>query len=138
MNAGPYTLNGITYTSSGLYIQNFISANGCDSLVYIYLTIAPLRNQTIQMLTNYTKPGISPVHILIYPNPTSNSATIKSNLYLDNATIRLYDPSGRIFIEKSNQNGFEFNIDLSLYAVGLYHVEIENHGIKYYTKVRKE
>ncbi len=39
-----YTLNGITYTTSGRYVQKYTNAAGCDSLINLNLTI------------NYTSP----------------------------------------------------------------------------------
>lgn len=34
-----YTLNGINYYNSGVFTQNFTSATGCDSFLYIHLTL---------------------------------------------------------------------------------------------------
>lgn len=40
---GNYVLNGITYTSSGLYYQSLINAVGCDSIISLNLTIPVIR-----------------------------------------------------------------------------------------------
>ena len=46
----PYTSDaGITYTSTGLYIENYNTINGCDSLYYIDLTIAEGNSTTIDI-----------------------------------------------------------------------------------------
>ena len=39
---GSYTLNGNTYTNSGVYYQNLISTGGCDSTLVIDLTITKI------------------------------------------------------------------------------------------------
>ncbi|MEY3443228.1 MAG: hypothetical protein RLZZ519_1509 [Bacteroidota bacterium] len=37
-----YTLNAVTYDSSGSYFQQFQASNGCDSVVTLHLTVNPL------------------------------------------------------------------------------------------------
>lgn len=44
---GSYTWNGVTYYASGDYIQTFSSANGCDSVVTLHLTVSVLPDATI-------------------------------------------------------------------------------------------
>ena len=76
--------------------------------------------------------------IQLYPNPTSNSITVSSTEYLQDATINVYDITGKLLQELPHQYGHKFNFDLSPYANGLYDIEIQNNGIKYNTKVLKE
>ncbi|MBK9246608.1 MAG: hypothetical protein IPM69_00470 [Ignavibacteria bacterium] len=38
-SAGTFTLNGVTYTSSGKYVQHVRTSNGCDSTIFLTLTL---------------------------------------------------------------------------------------------------
>lgn len=38
-STGTFTLNGVTYTSSGKYVQHVRTSNGCDSTIYLTLTL---------------------------------------------------------------------------------------------------
>ncbi len=38
-NALPYTLNGYTYDAAGLYLQTLTTAEGCDSMLYLQLSV---------------------------------------------------------------------------------------------------
>ncbi|MEI8117220.1 MAG: MopE-related protein [Flavobacteriia bacterium] len=38
-NCGPYTINGQTYASTGLYMQSLTNAVGCDSMLHVNLTV---------------------------------------------------------------------------------------------------
>jgi len=38
-NCGPYTINGQTYSSTGLYMQSLTNAVGCDSMLHVNLTV---------------------------------------------------------------------------------------------------
>ncbi|MFD1550933.1 hypothetical protein DNU06_04980 [Putridiphycobacter roseus] len=45
---GSYTSNaGNVYTATGVYIENFTSVNGCDSILYVDLMVAESVNQSI-------------------------------------------------------------------------------------------
>lgn len=59
--AGTYTLNGQTYSQSGIYTQVIPNANGCDSTITLNLTINSAGINEISQ-TNFN----------IYPNPTKN------------------------------------------------------------------
>lgn len=38
-NCGPYTINGQTYSTSGVYMQSLTNAVGCDSMLHVNLTV---------------------------------------------------------------------------------------------------
>ena len=44
----PFSLNGITYNTSGQFIQVLQNANGCDSVLTIYASISNLNAQILQ------------------------------------------------------------------------------------------
>ena len=61
--------------------------------------------------------------VLIYPNPTSNNLTVDlGDLNGVNTTIKLYDSSSKLVFEK--QSTSTLIIDVSVYAKGLYNLEI--------------
>lgn len=57
---GPYTLNGTTYSESGVYIQNILTANGCDSTITLNLIVEEVGIDGVE--TNDQ-------NILLFPNP---------------------------------------------------------------------
>ncbi len=50
-----YTLNGTTYTTSGIYSQSIVNSLGCDSIITLNLTVIPVGSITIT--TNGSKLG---------------------------------------------------------------------------------
>lgn len=74
----------------------------------------------------------------IFPNPTNNQFTIQSNRKLLNATIKLYNITGQIIIQKTNLSGDNFVVDLSDYAKGIYILEIGGGEAVERVKVVKE
>ena len=62
-------------------------------------------------------------NILVYPNPTSNNLTIDlGHLNGINTTIKLYDSSSKLVLEK--QSTSTLMLDVSGFAKGMYTVEI--------------
>ncbi|MCQ2285772.1 MAG: T9SS type A sorting domain-containing protein, partial [Bacteroidales bacterium] len=56
-----FVWNGATFSVSGDYIQNFVTVNGCDSVVTLHLTI----NQSVETIDNITiKRSDLPFHYL--------------------------------------------------------------------------
>ncbi len=47
----PYLLNGLSYDAAGSYVQQLISADGCDSTLTLELTLNPLPTETITAVT---------------------------------------------------------------------------------------
>lgn len=60
----------------------------------------------------------------VFPNPTKNILTIKSNNLILNGTIKLLNQTGELVATKTNLTGSEFTLDLSAYASGIYYLEI--------------
>ncbi len=60
----------------------------------------------------------------VFPNPTTSQLTIQSSQKLFNATIKLYNITGQIIIQKTNLSGDNFSFDLAEYAKGIYILEI--------------
>jgi Secretion system C-terminal sorting domain len=74
----------------------------------------------------------------IYPNPTNNSTTISLTKAVTNATIKLINNIGETVLEKQNQSGNKFNIDMARQAHGIYFIEVQQDENVWKGKVVKE
>lgn len=63
-------------------------------------------------------------NIKITPNPFSVQTTINTNLYLNNATIKIINNIGKVILVKSNLVGQEINIERAGLPCGLYFLQI--------------
>jgi hypothetical protein len=103
-----YTLNGQTYTQSGTYTQTVPSANGCDSVITLNLTL------------NFT--GISEnttAQISISPNPASSKIIVKSDVTLIGSKFIIYDALGKE-VKSGKITTIETEVDLSNLYNGVY------------------
>ena len=110
-----YTLNGQTYTMSGIYTQVLTNAAGCDSTITLDLTIG------------YTGiDEIDQILVSLYPNPTFCQVTIQGlESVKDIVSIYMTDSRGR------KVRVFELNtevFDISDLAIGMYHIHIQHAG----------
>ena len=71
----------------------------------------------------------------IYPNPTSNIVTIKSDSTIN--AIQVYDAQGRLLITKMTNDNLQ-TIDLSPYATGIYYLSVSTTSGKQTQKVIKQ
>jgi hypothetical protein len=70
-----FSLNGINYTQSGVYTQNFTGANGCDSII------------TLNLSLGFSEINIDDMSLIrVFPNPTAN----KINIEIDNNILGEY------------------------------------------------
>jgi Secretion system C-terminal sorting domain len=74
----------------------------------------------------------------ISPNPTITSTTIILTKAVDNATIKLINLTGQIIIEKQNQTGDHFTLDISQQAQGIYFLEVRQQDNVWRTKLVKQ
>jgi hypothetical protein len=56
----------------------------------------------------------------------------------NNAAIKVFNLTGQMIVEKQNQNGKQFSIDLSNQSAGIYFVEVQTATGIYRSKVVKE
>ena len=106
---GPYTLNGITYDTSGTYNQYLNNHYGCDSIIVIKLTISPFG---INDISNSYK-------INIFPNPVANTLTVQSDFSINK-------------IELTNIVGQHINVPLKLMATNIYQIDVSEITIGFY------
>ena len=66
-----------------------------------------------------------------------NSTAISLPSAVNNATIKLINLTGQTVLEKQNQSGNQFNIDLSNQSAGIYFVEVQQAGNVWRGKVVK-
>jgi hypothetical protein len=105
-----YTLNGILYTQSGTYTQNLTNAAGCDSTITLNLT-----------LTVGIEEGTL-TDVNLYPNPTSESFTIKTTVPVY-GVYSVVDAQGKLIFE-GELTGTETQINISSVARGIYYLRI--------------
>jgi hypothetical protein len=104
-------LNGQVYTQSGQYQQQLLAANGCDSLLSIYLTVDPVG--VYELLENAFK---------LWPNPNNGNFQLEvpdKNRYF----VRCLDNLGREIqaFQIVGQQSYQIN-QFSFLAPGCYHL----------------
>jgi hypothetical protein len=105
-----YTLNGILYTQSGTFTQTLTNAAGCDSTITLELTLTVgIEEGTI-------------TDVNVYPNPTSESFTIKTSIPLY-GIYSVVDAQGKLVFE-GEMTGTDTNVNISSVARGIYYLRI--------------
>lgn len=153
--------NGNTYTVDGLFSWDAGSglSPAIDDVAPEPITLANGGNVTFKVSPYFT--GSTGTYLLeltisrsvlgiesqaqqvetlqIYPNPAESSCFVKIPENMNKASIRVFDMGGRVMLsEKATQNSSVYQINMHGLSAGLYLVEIENAGQKYYGKVTKK
>ncbi|MCB0395140.1 MAG: T9SS type A sorting domain-containing protein, partial [Flavobacteriales bacterium] len=76
--------------------------------------------------------------INIFPNPTSHSVMIATGSELNNATLQVFDMTGKMVFEKSYETFNNAELNLSDQPKGIYMVKITSPDQVYTEKVIKE
>ena len=78
--------------------------------------------------------------LTVYPNPTADVVTIKSNNNLSNSAVTIHDITGRLIANLSNTqiNNNQIRVDLSTLSKGSYFITIENDTYKSTKQVIKK
>jgi hypothetical protein len=105
-----YTLNEVVYTQSGTYTQTLTNAAGCDSTITLNLTLT----------VGIEEGNINDVSL--YPNPTSESFTIKASTALY-GNYSVVDAQGKL-VYTGEMTGTETNVNISSVARGIYYLRI--------------
>ena len=79
-----YTLNGITYDSSGTYIQTITNSVGCDSTITLHLTI----ENSVGLPENENK-------LLLFPNPSNDKIMLQTPSFFIGTEGRVIDGNGK-------------------------------------------
>ncbi len=105
-----YTLNGQTYTQSGIYTQVIPNSAGCDSTI------------TLNLSLNFTGLNELESTMTVSPNPTMDFVNITSTEAIYDEYV-LFDPQGRKVLS-GKFNGTTTQINLSQLARGNYLLQI--------------
>ncbi|MEO6302354.1 MAG: T9SS type A sorting domain-containing protein, partial [Bacteroidia bacterium] len=74
----------------------------------------------------------------IYPNPTSGNININLDHNTENASIKVYDLTGKIIYESVINNTYKASVNLNDFAAGLYFLEIKEGDFKQVEKIIKQ
>lgn len=125
----PYTYGDTTFmpgtVQSGDYIFNFTTADGCDSVIILHLTVETGIN-------DYSLNA----SMKLYPNPTKDLVNVQltmNNEQLEGVNIQVFDIYGRLLevVNMADACGASLQttqIDLSRYANGVYLIKAVAEG----------
>ena len=114
----PFTYGDTTFmpgtVQSGDYIFNFTTADGCDSVIILHLTVETGIN-------DYSLNA----SMKLYPNPTKDVVNVQltmNNEQLGDVDIQMFDVYGKMLdvIKLQSGTSLQTQIDLSRYANGVY------------------
>lgn len=90
------------------------------------LTDTEISQVYYQNFVSVNEPAIKKDEITISPNPTNKSESVKiSNLSSEELTIKIYDITGKLLLNKHIQNASNnFNLDIQNLLTGIYFVKI--------------
>jgi hypothetical protein len=111
-----YTLNGIIYSSTGIYTQIISNSVGCDSVITLHLTIE--EENSIIAINDF---GTS---INYYPNPVKNQINIEFKEVIDNVKISILDYMGKELYMDSYSTANTITLQIP-YSTGLYFLKVE-------------
>ncbi len=118
------------YCSNGYTaIPNEVSKSFTPTITGAY-AVAVVENNCSDTSNCYTviSQGISDKSISytfdVFPNPTNGQFTVHSNQTLKNATLKLYNITGQVILQKTNLSGDSFVLNISEQANGIYMLEI--------------
>lgn len=77
-------------------------------------------------------------NISVYPNPVNDIFTISSSDDLSGTVVKIITITGQTLVEKTMISGNTATFDMSVYATGLYFVEINQNGVLNTLKVIKK
>ena len=80
-----YVWEGVEYTGSGVYTESLLTAEGCDSVKVLVLTIQ----------VGIDDSHLSPLTLRLYPNPTDGIVTVGSD---EVKSVAIYDMTGRCLL----------------------------------------
>ena len=129
----PYTFGDTTFlpgtVQSGDYTVVLETADGCDSVVTLHLTVTGIEDYLMNVAMN------------VYPNPTTDKVNVQLTVNdesLNDGEIQLYDMYGK-WLRTVKVTGKVTEIDLSSFAAGVYFVKaVEGQQLIGVRKIVKE
>ena len=109
-----YNFGGQILSQSGDYVLHLSASTGCDSTVYLHLSIS----------ASATEPGTA-AGLLFYPNPSSGETLISWEGSASFTRLRVYDMNARLVISQNIAAAESFRLKTSGWSPGWYTVELE-------------
>jgi Secretion system C-terminal sorting domain len=92
----------------------------------------PIKVEIIRGLDNH-------LNVVVYPNPVKTIVTILFNEVLKaSINVVVYDISGKVVIDKSQNPTRSFNLDMSSFASGVYLLKLTSENKKFNARLIKE
>ncbi len=120
------TINSALAPSSENYSQTSITPNNNGDFVLPPSTVLVLKYTNTQ--TGFNEINKSHFTIECFPNPSTNSITIRANGEINNAEIIIYNSLGQEIRQMQNVTGKEFNISTTELKRDTYFVSIKNNS----------
>jgi len=121
---------GLTYSvfSFGTYYVIVTDANGCDEITnsFTYTPTTP----TGLLETNNTL-----INIQIYPNPFNEETTVDFGRVVKDVELRIFDVLGKLLDEYELKEIDKFTIERKDKVNGVYFIEVEIGGVKWFNKI---
>ena len=117
------TTYGLLLPWLNYYLKNDV-ASGTAFQALITTNSGITSQQNCQLLTTPQTEIAAQVIMSIFPNPISNTATLKVNRQLTNAILTIFTISGQTVLTQENLNGETINLSRTNLANGLYFVRL--------------
>ncbi|MBL0097637.1 MAG: T9SS type A sorting domain-containing protein [Bacteroidetes bacterium] len=114
-------LAGVWQQTTGVYVDNFISSAGCDSIIVTYLLVIVGLEET------------SEEQFELWPNPASDGFYLK-NLSTQTGMISVFDQNGRLLLRQMSTTGIVY-LDVRMFAVGMYYLQMEANEKRYFRRL---
>jgi len=117
----------MTYSvfSVGTYYLVVTDANGCEKTTNSFIYNTPTGLLEINTLIN----------IQIYPNPFKEETTIDFGRTVKDVELRIFDVLGKLLEEHDLKDVDKFIIEREDKVNGIYFIEIEIDGVKWFNKI---
>jgi hypothetical protein len=107
-------INGINYTSSGIYYDTISNANSCDSILILNLTITHL---------GFEENNIE--NICVFPNPANEYVHVIVKNQGVNTEYSITDLNGKV-VSCNHFETKEYSIPVSFLSKGIYTLKVNN------------
>ena len=107
---------GFDVTQAGTHVLTLQTADGCDSIITLYL-------QFTSSIEDIPETKI----ISIYPNPAKDVVVIEDVVCsTEHITINLYDTQGRLVLSETKPNATSYTLNTTSLKSGVYYINIGN------------
>ena len=107
---------GFDVTQAGTHVLTLQTADGCDSIITLYL-------QFTSSIEDIPETKI----ISIYPNPAKDVVVIENVVCsTEHITINVYDTQGRLVLSETKPNATSYTLNTTSLKSGVYYINIGN------------